>query len=331
MRSRLVACLLLAGLTIPAGGALAASQPDPGAGTIGVRLVPPPSAPSGDPLARTYIIASVAPGARLTRQIEISNTTPESMPVLAYAAAASTNGRVFSFADGHIQNDVSSWTHVSRPSIDIAAGQTVLEDVTIRVPRNAAAGEHYAVIWAEASASAPSGGGVRLVNRVGIRVYLTVVRGGSAAPMFTLSGLHADRSGGDAMIVAVVHNTGASTLTATRYVTLADGPSGLRAGRFPITLRQPIAPGGSESVSARIGSTLPLGPWRVRMVVRSGDLTGAVTGTLTFPAAGADTLSPPGHGQTWTTAVGLLLLALLVIAGAAVLRRVRGARLTAGL
>jgi hypothetical protein len=323
MRSRLVACLLLAGLTIPAGGALAASQPDPGAGTLGVRLVPSPGAPSSDPLARTYIIASVAPGARLTRQVEISNTTADSMPVLAYAAAASTNGGVFGFADGHTQNDVSSWTRLSRPSIDIAAGETVLEDVTIRVPRNAAAGEHYAVIWAEASASAPSGGGVRLVNRVGVRVYLTVAKSGVAASMFTLSGLHADRSGGEALIVAVVHNTGGSTLTATGDVTLRDGPSGLRAGPFPITLRQPIAPGGSESVTARIGSTLPLGPWRVRMVVRSGNLTRAVTGTLTFPAAPAHGPTPDGNGRTWTTAIGLLLLALLAIAGAAVLRRVR--------
>ena len=86
----------------------------------------------------------------------------------------------------------------------------MVEDVTIRVPRNATAGERYAVIWAEASASAPGGGGVRLVNRVHIRVYLTVDRGG-AAPMFTLSGLHADRSGGEALIVAAVHNTGGST------------------------------------------------------------------------------------------------------------------------
>jgi hypothetical protein len=331
MRIRLVACLLLAGLTVPAGGALAASQPDPGAGTIGVRLLPSPGAPSGDPLARTYIIASVTPGARLTRTVEISNTTRETVPVLAYAAAASTDGGAFGFADGHTQNDVSSWTRVSRPSIQIGAGETVLEDVTIRVPRNAAAGERYAVIWAEASASAPSGGGVRLVNRVGIRVYLTVNGGGVAAPTFTLSGLRADRAGGEALIVAVVHNTGRSTLTATGDVTLADGPSGLRAGPFPITLRQPIAPGGSGSVTARIGSTLPLGPWRVRMVVRSGDLKHAVTGTLTFPAAPADTLPRPGQGQTWTTAIWFLLLALLVIAGAAVLRRVRAAGLAAGL
>ena len=138
---------------------------------------------------------------------------------------------------------------------------------------------------------------MRLVNRVGIRVYLTVDKGGVAAPMFTLSGLHADRSGNEALIVAVVHNTGGSTLTVTGDVSLADGPSGLRAGPFPITLRQPIAPGGSESVTAPIGSTLPLGPWHVRMVVRSGDLTRAVTGTLTFPAAPADTPPWPVTGR----------------------------------
>lgn len=218
---------------------------------------------------------------------------------------------------------------MSRASIDIAAGKTMLEEVTIRVPRNAAAGKRYAVIWAEASAAAPSGGGLRLVNRVGIRVYLTV-EGRAPAPAFTLSGLHADRSGGEALIIAVVNNTGGSTLVATGDVTLADGPKGLRAGPFPITLRRPIPPGGSESVTARIGSTLPPGPWRVRMVVRSGDLTRAVTATLTFPAAPSDTPPPTGGRHTWTAAVGLLLLSLL-LAAAAVMGRVRGARLAADL
>jgi hypothetical protein len=252
------------------------------------------------------------------------------MPVLAYAAAASMDPGGFSFADGRTQNDVSSWASVSRPSIDLAAGETLLEEVTIRDPGNATAGEHYAVIWAEASAATPSGGGVRLVNRVGIRVYLTVGEGGAPAPTFTLSGLHADRSGGDALIVAVIHNTGGSTLAATGDVTLAGRPNELRAGPFPITLRRPIAPGGSGSVTARIGSKLPLGPWRVRMVVRSGDLTRTVTATVTFPAARTDTPPPAGHRHTWTAAIGLLLLSLL-LAGAAIMGRLRGARLAAGL
>lgn len=108
--TRLVACLLLSlsGITIPASGALASSQPDPGTGTLGVRLVPSPGAPSGDPLAHSYIVASVAPGARLTRRIEISNTTTDPLPVLAYAAAASMEPGGFSFADGRTQNDLSS-------------------------------------------------------------------------------------------------------------------------------------------------------------------------------------------------------------------------------
>jgi hypothetical protein len=330
-QARLVVCLLLTVITIPSGLALAATHPDPVPGTLGVRLVPPSGAPSGNPLARSYVVARVAPGAHLTRQVEISNTTDRTMSVTAYVAAASMDEGGFSFAEGHTQNDVAFWTHVSRPLIRIAAGATSIEEVMIRVPRHATAGTGYAVIWAEASAAAPADGGVRLVNRVGIRVYLTVGDGVSATPMFTLSGLHAERSGGEPLIVAIVHNTGATTLAVAGEVSLADGPDGLRAGPFEVTPGGPIAPGGSESVSARIGSSLPLGAWHARMVVRSGGLTRSVAATVSFPAAETARPGAADGRQGWTAVAALVLLALLAIAGRWQLRRVRAARPLAGL
>jgi hypothetical protein len=46
--------------------------------------------------------------------------------------------------------------------------------VTIRVPRDAAPGERYGVVWAETRAGPDSGDGITQVNRVGIRLYLSV-------------------------------------------------------------------------------------------------------------------------------------------------------------
>ena len=51
----------------------------------------------------------------------------------------------------------------------------------IDVPVDASAGERYAVVWAEVSAPASAAGGVTLVNRVGVRVYLSVAPGGAVA------------------------------------------------------------------------------------------------------------------------------------------------------
>ena len=53
--------------------------------------------------------------------------------------------------------------------------------MTISVPADASAGERYGVVWAEVSAGPPAGGGITMVSRAGVRVYLAVGPGGQAA------------------------------------------------------------------------------------------------------------------------------------------------------
>jgi hypothetical protein len=58
--------------------------------------------------------------------------------------------------------------------------------VTIAVPAQARPGERYGVVWAESTANdpAPDGsmpGGIRTVNRAGVRMYVYVPPAGSAA------------------------------------------------------------------------------------------------------------------------------------------------------
>jgi hypothetical protein len=86
-------------------------------------------------------------------------------------------------------------------------------DVTIATPGDAAPGEQYGVVWAEAR-SAPSGQGVIQVSRVGIRPYISVGPGGAPAPDFTIESLTAERSpDGRPMVLASVHNTGGGRST----------------------------------------------------------------------------------------------------------------------
>ena len=74
------------------------------------------------------------------------------------------------------------------------------------------------------------------MNRVGIRMYVSVGPGGAQASNFTIGTLTAERSAsGDPLIVAKVYNGGRRTLSIRGDLTLSMGPGGLRAGPFPVT------------------------------------------------------------------------------------------------
>jgi hypothetical protein len=80
-------------------------------------------------------------------------------------------------------------------------------------------------------------GGLTQVSRVGIRLYLSIGPGGAPASNFDIVSMTADRdSTNSAMVQASIHNTGGRALDLSGALALSDGPGGLSAGPFPITL-----------------------------------------------------------------------------------------------
>jgi hypothetical protein len=226
----------------------------------------------------------MAPGTSVERSVAISNTTPTTAQVAVYAAGADISQGNFAFAAGATQDQLSSWTSVSRSAISVAPGADVLDQLRITVPSDASSGARYAVLWAAVSAPAPTAGGVLLVNRVGVRMYLSIGPGGTPAPNFAISALRAQRSPtGGRLVVAIVHNNGESPLSITGDLTLSHGPGGLRAGPFAAKLGQVLSPGSSEAVVVSIAKALPRGPWRVDLSLRSASVDRAAVTTLTFP------------------------------------------------
>ena len=198
MRIRLIGLSLLAGIIVPASSALAT-----GSGGIGIRLVDVPTESRGDPLARSYIVDRLAPGTSIQRRVEITNSTRSPAEVAVYPAAANLRRGTFGFAPGHSRNELSNWTSVSRDVLRLPPGSKAFQTVTINVPKDASSGERYAVIWAEVSAPTPTQGGVTLVNRVGVRMYLSVGPGGAPPANFTIGSLSAERSKtGEPLVVA---------------------------------------------------------------------------------------------------------------------------------
>ena len=83
---------------------------------------------------------------------------------------------------------------------------------TIVVPALASAGERYGVIWAEVR-SGNASTGIVTVNRVGIRVYLSVGEGGAPPSSCVIRTLAGARAGDGAPVVeALVANTGGRAL-----------------------------------------------------------------------------------------------------------------------
>ena len=313
MRGALAAVALVAGLLVPASSGHAAppARPPADPGSIGIRLVESAAGSNGDPRARSYVVDRLRPGTDVRRRVEISNSTGSTAEVAVYPAAASVRRGSFAFAVGHTRNELTSWTSVSPSLLRLPPRSRSSATVTIRVPRTASAGERHAVVWAEVSTPAPAAGGVRLVNRVGIRIYLSVGPGGSPRSDFAIGGLTARRGPeGRPLVVATVRNTGASTLNIGGDLTLSKGPGGLRAGPFPVRLERELIPSHSETLKVRLDRELPDGPWRAHLRLESGPIERAATATIAFPSQAGQ--HPPGSVTGEQGRLELALIALLI-------------------
>jgi hypothetical protein len=218
-----------------------------------------PIATRDDPRARQYIVDHLKPGSVIHRRIEVSNTTPAPLHVAVYPAAAGIVNGSFIGAAGHTANDLSSWTTLGQNGVDLAPGAKAPVMVTIAVPSDAAPGEQYAAAWAELSA--PPSSGINMVNRIGIRMYLSVGPGNAPTSKFTVDSLTAQRAPDrHPVVTAQVHNTGGRALDMSGTLSLSDGPGSLSAGPFPAQLGSTLAPGQTTTVSVSLDKQLPDGP-----------------------------------------------------------------------
>jgi hypothetical protein len=277
-------------------------------GGIGLRLLDVPTTAKLDPRARIYVVDHLAPGTVIHRRIEIGNTTASGARVVLYPAAASLGKGSFLGAAGHARNELSTWTRVQPGAIKIAAGRRVEAVVTIAVPHDAAPGERYGVVWAEVRSAPPAAGGITQVNRVGIRLYLSVGPGGAPPAGFKINALTATRSrDGQPTVVATVHNTGGRALDMSGTLRLGAGPGGLKAGPFPANLGTTLAIGATEPVTILLDQRLPAGPWKARVDLRSGLVQRHAQATITFPAAARD-------ARSWSS-LFVVLAALVLLLG----------------
>jgi hypothetical protein len=262
----------------------------PGDG-IGIKLLDAPINRRDDPRANRYIIDFLPPGSVISRRVEISNSSDDAKSVEVYAGAADIRDAKFTVTDDRTPNELSSWISFDRSRVDLPGQSATTVLATITVPANAAGGEQYAAIWAQVAAPRGAPGTVRMVNRVGVRIYLSVGPGGEPRSDFEIENLTPARTpDGRPEILAQVHNTGGRAVDVSGSLTLSDGPGALSAGPFQVSAGRTIEPAGTAQVSVLLDQNLPVGPWKAELSLTSGLINRTATAVITFPGA-------PGFGE----------------------------------
>lgn len=133
----------------------------------------------------------------------------------------------------------------------------------IRVPRDAPEGEQYGAVWAEMRSTDSDRGAkssVTEVNRVGIRIYLSVGPGNGKPADFTITWFTAARDAdGRPQLGVLVTNTGGRALDVMGDLTLGQAPGGISAGPFSVQKATTIAPGEAQNVVFSLPVELPTG------------------------------------------------------------------------
>ena len=272
-----------------------------------------PATLPGDSNGRSYIVNRLAPGTTIQRRGRGREQHRSIADVAVYVAAASLSHGTFSFARGHVQNELSSWTLVDRQTLRLEPGAAAFETVTIAVP-GGLGGRALCGRLGRGVSPAQAAGGVTLVNRVGVRMYLSSAQADWLRRTSSVAG----------STRFALRRVGCSLWRASKTVEEARSTSGTADAhaRSRRTSRRPVcghAPARSRArcvrlATVRLDRNLPLGPWRARLSLTSGFIQREAVATLTFPALVA--AAKPSSSRHTLIAVGILL-ALLLAAGAA--------------
>jgi hypothetical protein len=332
----LVLAFVQAAGVMPAAGHGAPGVPSPqnpaAARTIGIKLLDAPESRRADPRAHAYIVDHIAPGSTIERRVEVTNESSTPLHVDVYAAAATIAKGKFTFAPERTPNELTGWTSLNTADLELAASETARVRTTIRVPRDAAAGERYGVIWAQTGTVADRSHNLAMLGRVGVRMYIDVGPGGEPLSDFKIERLYPTRArDGRGEVRARIHNTGGRALDISGALSLFDGPAGLRAG--PFSTAKPgttLAPGDFAEAVVPLDARLPDGPWTVQLTLKSGLVEHTARATITFPTAPGSTgavaasAARQGHFSTPVVAgLSALVLSALCLPLSTFLRRRR--------
>jgi LysM repeat protein len=145
-------------------------------GTVGIL----PGNPDPDvKYSNSWFVYKLDAGLSKNDSIRVINNKPETVVVKLYAVDATTtsDGSFALLMEDAPREDVGSWVKLAANEVEIPANSEKSVPFTITIPKDADVGDHMGGIImqeVEGAGKAMSGTGVKIVTRVGVRIYETV-------------------------------------------------------------------------------------------------------------------------------------------------------------
>lgn len=283
----------------------------------------------------TFFDIQAAPGDERVLQVELQNTGSQPIRARTYAASAYTiiNGGFGIRPPDETPTGTATWLTYPTEVLDLDPGETVVRDVTLRVPAGARAGEHIAGLAIENADPIRGSGAVALnqIVRKAIAVLVTTP-GPVEAKLDIVSGDHL-RVGDQSVVAVALRNPGNVRLRPTGTVAVFD-EAGREVAREAVTMDSFYA-GTETRVEAPLDEPLPVG--RYTIGVSLSDPSRAVEASapalamsvvpeaeppsppspatgVRVPSAISDLLGEDDQTIPWPVVIGLAAVVLLVIA-----------------
>jgi hypothetical protein len=249
--------VLAVGLVAPGEQARAAEN-----GEFSLRPVRPVDTPERE---RSYVVRELAAGTGFDDALEARNLSDRALDLVVEPvdAAVTDDG---SFAPGTTTTAEGGWLRVTPNRLRVPARGSVRVALRVDVPRHAAPGDHVAAVVVR-KAKAPDGTGVQVVNRVGVRVYLTVTApaGGVAAAPRRAFELRALRWVADRNFEADVANVGNLLVEPLGTLTIARGDFGTTVD---VPVLGTVRPSAVATLPVRTAGKLEPGRYEARLRLR---------------------------------------------------------------
>ncbi len=131
-----------------------------------------------NPLTKSWFIYTLESGETKKGKVDVINSSNEPQDIKIYPVDAVTtqDGAFAPEPEDKEKIDVGAWITLSESEVSLRPKETKTIKFTIKVPENVEVGDHMGAIIAQDKEipEAEEGTGMRIVTRVGARIYLTV-------------------------------------------------------------------------------------------------------------------------------------------------------------